>query len=296
MFEAPETVYARVATYLSYPEKGGVEFAPSFATTELTHFAHTLTPAPDAAPPSAVSAENVVVTGSSGADYVLVGTYDAVLESGPVNGMSWPQMRTYLLVAFACGAVVSLFADFRMAGRIQSGMVSVDLTRPVDYQTARFAETLGGVWIEIGVVVVAWATVIAAFGATDLPGPAQLALFAVSIAAVVPLKFLIVYIAGLTCFWTKNYLGVNWARIAVVNLLSGAMVPLSFFPGWLRILVEYLPFAGVASTPALILTGGLDGAAAVRSIGLQIVWALVLWFGARGVWRVAVRQLTIHGG
>ncbi|HET9516924.1 MAG TPA: ABC-2 family transporter protein [Actinoplanes sp.] len=226
----------------------------------------------------------------------LLAIWHAVIGAGQVEGLTWPQMKTYLLVAFGTGAVVSLYADFRMAYRIQSGMVSVDLVRPVDYQTARFAETLGWVWIELVAVAVTWGLAIAFTGPTVLPPAGQLALFAVSFAVVVPLKFLIVYVSGLTCFWTQNYMGVNWMRIAVVNLLSGALVPLAFFPGWLRTAAELSPFAGMTSTPALIAIGELRGAAAWQAIAVQLVWVAVLWVGARAAWRRAVRQLTVHGG
>lgn len=226
----------------------------------------------------------------------LLAVWHAVLAGRQLNGMSWPQMRTYLLVAFACGAVVSLYADFRMANRIQNGMVSIDLVRPVDYQLARFAETVGGVWIELVVVGLAWIAVAVFFGPTPWPGVTQFALFVVSGVTVVPLKFLVVYIAGLTCFWTKNYLGVNWARIAVVNLLSGALIPLTFFPHWARLIAEYLPFAGMTSTPALILAGTLHGPPAARGVLLQVVWIGLLWTTARFAWRSAARQLTVHGG
>ena len=43
----------------------------------------------------------------------------------------------------------SNLVDFRMSHRIRSGLVALDLVKPVDYQRARFAEALGGVWIEV---------------------------------------------------------------------------------------------------------------------------------------------------
>ncbi|MBF9132200.1 ABC-2 family transporter protein [Plantactinospora sp. S1510] len=226
----------------------------------------------------------------------LLAIWHAVIGAGQVNGLTWPQMKSYLLVAFSCGALVSLYTDFGMAARIQSGMVAVDLTRPIDYQKARLAETVGGVWIELLVAALGWCGVITLLGTIFWPDPVHLLLFVLSLAAVVPLKFLVVYITGLACFWTQNYLGINWARVAVVNLLSGALIPLSFLPSWFGTVAEYLPFAGITSTPALILAGDLHGLAAVRGLLLQVVWALLLWLLARATWATAVRQLTVHGG
>jgi len=112
----------------------------------------------------------------------------------------------------------------------------------------------------------------------------------------VPLKFLIVYVSTLACFWTQNYMGVQWARLAVVNLLSGALIPLVYLPHWLATAAQWSPFAGLTSTPALIFLGRVDVRDGLVLVFVQLAWVLVLWFGARLVWRKALRRLTVNGG
>ena len=60
---------------------------------------------------------------------------------------------------------------------------------------------------------------------------------------------LISFLAALLCFWTVNGVGLIWAQTAVVNLLSGALVPLAFFPYWLRAFAAWAPFQGIIATP-----------------------------------------------
>src|SRR5690606_26101747 len=133
-------------------------------------------------------------------------------------------------------------------------------------------------------------------GPVAAPSAASAALFALSMLSVLPLKFLVVYLSALACFYTQNYLGVMWARMAIVGIFSGALVPLVFLPGWLASLAHVLPFASMASTRGLFLRGHAAGAQALRLIGLRAVWVTVLWFGARLIWSRAVRRVTIHGG
>ena len=64
-------------------------------------------------------------------------------------GFSWPQMKAYLLVAYLANTVVSMYTDYRMAVRIREGLVAIDLTKPIDYQRARFAEALGFAAFEV---------------------------------------------------------------------------------------------------------------------------------------------------
>jgi ABC-2 type transport system permease protein len=226
----------------------------------------------------------------------MLAVWHALLAQRAVAGFTWPQMQAYLLVAFSAGGVVSNLADFRVSYRIRTGQVALDLVKPVDYQSARLAETLGSLLAELACIALVWVVMLAA-GLRFTPPPAgYLALFAVSFALVVLLKFSVVYLTGLLCFWTKNYTGVYWARLAVTSLLSGAVVPLSLLPHWLGSTAQWLPFAGTASTPGLILIGDATGGYAARLVAVQLVWAVGLWFGARLAWRGAVRQLTIHGG
>ena len=54
--------------------------------------------------------------------------------------------------------------------------------------------------------------------------------------------------------------------------------------------------AGLTSTPALIFLGHVDLRRGLTLVAVQLGWVLVLWFGARMVWRVALRRLTVNGG
>jgi ABC-2 type transport system permease protein len=226
----------------------------------------------------------------------LLAVWRVLLSESAVQGFTWPQMRAYLLVAFAAGTLVSLLGDFRMAHRIQSGLVALDIVKPIDYQRARFAETLGGVWIEVLLVAVVGGVTLAVTGGVDPPAAPALALFGVSMLLLIPLKFLIVYVSTLACFWTQSYIGVQWARVAVTNLLSGALIPLAFLPSWLATAAQWSPFAGLTSTPALIFIGRVDAWHGLALVAVQLSWVIVLWFGARLIWRAAVRQLTVNGG
>lgn len=214
---------------------------------------------------------------------------------GTVDGYSWPRIRTYLLVCFVCGVLVSNYADLQMARRIRNGMVALDLTKPLDYQRSRFFETLGYSSAEL-LTAVGVLVIMAGLGGLYLPGGVHVALAVLSMAAVIPTKFVLVFASGLLCFWIQNYLGVNWTRVAISNLLSGALLPLNFYPHWLATVASLLPFKGIASTPALIFSGDVDVPEALSLVAEQWVWVVVLWFGARAWWSVASRRLTIYGG
>jgi viologen exporter family transport system permease protein len=223
--------------------------------------------------------------------------WQAILSDGRATaGFDWPHMKAYLLVGFVAGSVVSGWTDYHMAYRILQGDVAMDLVRPVDYQRARFAEVVGFAGYEAGLALVVVVLSGLVFGGVPWPEPAAAALFVVSALLVLPLRFGIVYASGLLIFWTQNYVGIQMARIALVTLFSGALVPFAFFPDWLRAVADVLPFAGMASTPALVFVGSLSGGDALRAVAVQAAWAAGLWWLARAWWNRASRQLTVHGG
>ncbi len=238
------------------------------------------------------------LTGVAVQTVALLAVWRLVLSGGDgdLSGFSWEQIKAYLLIGFATTTIMSGFTDSLLADRVLSGMVALDLVKPVDYQVARFAEALGYLLAEVITVAVMGAVLILVFGGVPVPTGSQAVLFAVSMLAVVPLKFGLVYLTGLACFWTQNHQGLSLTRIAVTTILSGALVPIALYPEALRWLSQASPFSGIVSTPALLFLGKAEGAAAARLILWQLVWAFALWIGARLVFRSALRRVVVHGG
>lgn len=219
-----------------------------------------------------------------------------ILASGAQAGFSWPQMKAYLLVAFVCNSVVSGYTEWRMAARIRDGMVAIDLTKPIDYQRARYAEALGFSVFEYFSALLLVLVALTVFGGVPVPHGMHLLLFLISMLLLLPLKFSVAYATALLCFWTQNYMGISWARAAVTNLMSGALIPLQFFPGWLEVIAKVLPFQSMAYTPAMLYLDRFSVRDALLAVLVQLIWVVALWFGAAAAWRAASRRLTVHGG
>lgn len=211
-------------------------------------------------------------------------------------GLTWEQMKAYLLVTFVCNSLLSYYSETRISGKILDGSVSADLLKPLDFQKARFAETLGSTVVEGLLTAVIIVVVLTVTAGVLIPDPTHGFLFILSLAASLLVKFGIVYIAGLLCFWSTGSLGIVWARMAVTNLLSGALVPLSFFPGWLEKVSLVLPFQSIVHAPAAIYLQQVGTAKALELLALQWGWGIALWLAGKLMWTWAVRQITIHGG
>jgi ABC-2 type transport system permease protein len=218
-------------------------------------------------------------------------------QQAELGGLSWAQMRTYILVSFAVNALLGFSSAARLMGTIKTGEVATELLRPVDFLLAQFAQAAGAAVVE-GLLSGALALVLGVLVLGVAPPASLLAavMFLVSVALGFCVKFLVTYLVALVCFWTVNSLGLLWAQNALVSVFSGALIPLQFMPGWLRTVALAAPFQAIVYTPVQIYLGALSGTALWWAIAIQAAWVVALWVAARLLWRPAARALEIQGG
>ncbi len=229
---------------------------------------------------------------------VLYYLWRAVFSSHrSVAGFDWDRMRTYVVLSYGVNVLLSFNSEARMMATIRTGEVASELARPVDYLRAQLAQALGSAVVE-GLLGGALALLLGVV-ALHILAPASVAaalLFLPSVALGFLVKFLISYLTGLLCFWTVNALGLLWARAALTNVLSDALIPLQLFPDALRGLAVASPFAAVVNAPVAIYLGTTADSALIGTLALQAAWVAILWALARALWIPSVRALTVQGG
>jgi ABC-2 type transport system permease protein len=219
-----------------------------------------------------------------------------LLGEGAIGGYDWDSMRAYMIIAFFTATLAFGGADWTIADRILDGLIAVDLTKPVDFQRARAAEFVGSMISTVPTAVVGTVAAWLLFSPPPPVSPLAGALTLVSVLFIFPLAFEITYLSVLVCFWTRRYLGVMWAREAVLGFFSGMMVPLALMPVPLQILAWCLPFPHFTTTPSHIYLGRVGALGALGLIAAEIAWVVAMWFGGRMVFGHAVKKVTVHGG
>jgi ABC-2 type transport system permease protein len=218
-------------------------------------------------------------------------------DRSELNGYTWDQMKAYLLITFITNTLLSWYSETAISKKILDGSVAMDLLKPIDFQKARLAETIGSSIFESLIGITMACIILLIFSGILLPSTfLSWVLFILSLLISVLTKFSIVYIAGLFCFWTTHPFGIAWARAAITNFFSGALVPFAFFPDWMEKIALALPFKGIVYIPASVYLGQLQGLVAVKAIFFQIIWLVLLWIIGKLLWTWAIRQVTIYGG
>ena len=122
------------------------------------------------------------------------------------------------------------------------------------------------------------------------------ALFTLGVAGSFLLMGAINFMIGTCAIRLKSILALIRAKYWLIELLSGLLIPMAFFPEAVRAVLAWLPFEHIAYTPLQLYLGKLGGAEAARALLTQWFWvAALLWLGDVW-WRRSIRTITIHGG
>jgi ABC-2 type transport system permease protein len=214
-----------------------------------------------------------------------------------IQGMSATQMTTYVAVAWMARAFYFNNIDREIAMEIKEGKVAVELIRPYSYLGMKMMQGLGeGIFrlfffsvpgmIIVGLIFPLQLT-------TDLH---TWGYFAVSTLLSFMINSQLNLLAGVLTFFTLNSEGLLRAKRFVIDLLSGLILPISFYPEWAQQLMKYLPFQGISYIPSMIFTESFTNDEILQGLLFQAVWVIILVIPIQVLWRIAKRKLVIQGG
>ena len=192
-----------------------------------------------------------------------------------VNGMTFTDTMIYLILATALFNFLEMFIVWDMSRSIQSGAIILDLLKPMQYRSYKF-------WTK---------------GA--IPIGLNLVRFLISVVMALVVNFSIEMIVATLCLYTESTWGINIVKETIVLVLSGASIPLAFFPESIRNIISWLPFRAIYDIPLQVLLnkGGsntLEGLA--KMWGMQLGWCVILGLAGMLFWNHAVKKITVNGG
>jgi ABC-2 type transport system permease protein len=122
------------------------------------------------------------------------------------------------------------------------------------------------------------------------------ALFLVTVLGSFFLMGAINFMIGTCAVPLKSILALIRAKFWLIELLSGLLVPMTFFPSPAQRVLAWLPFQYIAYAPLQIYLGKLNGTDALRAVAAQWAWVLILLCAAHLWWNRCAKKITIHGG
>jgi len=199
--------------------------------------------------------------------------------------------------AFSFGRPGQRNTFMRIREGIRSGNVAVELLRPADYQGLQLAATAGSFVLDLALVALpSYLLAFFFFGISGPVSPVAALGFGLSLLGAYVLVSTLDFFLGILVFWTRSAWGLGYLKMAIMDILGGAIIPLALFPDWLRTLADVLPFKDMAYTPLAIYTGILPESAIPGALAGHLAWAVGLVVATRLLWNVARRRLEVQGG
>ena len=214
-----------------------------------------------------------------------------------IHGFSLGEMVTYLGVGWIARSFYFSTIDEDIEELVRTGQISVFLLRPVDFHLMMLCQAIGESLFRVSFFTLP----ITAFILLLFPIHAPVSLlagvfFVVSSAT----SFLILaelnFAVGLLAFELQSIQGLNRAKYYLLQLFSGLLMPIAFFPGWFQHIIYALPFRLITSVPMELYLGKFPAEKVPWIFCQQILWVLAMWTLSHFVWKRAVQKLVLQGG
>lgn len=218
-------------------------------------------------------------------------------EQTAALGVTRESMLTYNVISTLMGSLYYMGVEDRIADAVKSGSIATDMIKPVNLFSIYLAEDIGNFVINLfRTTLPLFFVALLVFG---VPAPASAVHFGL---------FLLSFVLGYGINWTFSaiFAMISFSAIDLgpafsvkyhfVNLLSGAIIPMWFFPNWLRSAMNCLPFVHMFQTPLSIYIGKYSLSECVFPLAVQGVWFLLLTIAFLYAQKRATRRVLVQGG
>jgi ABC-2 type transport system permease protein len=203
---------------------------------------------------------------------------------------NFKQILSYFLIA---GAVEDLsFTSGSKFGReiqrkISNGYLSNYIIKPMDTLRFLFVSFAGG---RSSVTLYALITLLIGIYVYPPRELINLLLFPISLVLTTMTGTGINILIGIVGFYSPEGSSIRNVYEQISAILSGAYIPLTYFPLALRNIITFMPFPVLTFFPVTILqTGGLNYDTFLK-LGISLFWASVILYGANMLWKRSVKN------
>jgi ABC-2 type transport system permease protein len=210
-----------------------------------------------------------------------------------IAGLTLRDMLWYLMLAETIVLSKPRLSN-TIAGAVKDGSIAYLLNKPYDFLLYQLSVGLGDSVVHLVFNALAGGAVVWLVAGPP-PSPRGWPLALVAVCAAWLIDFCLAATIGLAAFVTEDVSAFEWIYSKVVLVLGGLLIPLDFFPGWLRSLALALPFAYTVYGPArLFVEPDLGRFAGL--LAMQAFWLASLGLLLGFLYRKGITRLTINGG
>lgn len=215
-----------------------------------------------------------------------------------IGGYSLREMVTYILGGGLINSfILSTAENPETSQNIQDGTLSTFLIKPLNPYFVWFTRDLGTKAFYFFLGLIGY-LVVALFFRDYLLGVISfrhLFLFILALILSSLLQFFLFEALSLLSFWVENTYGLRFTMRVIMEVVGGAIIPLSFFPEFLQKIFELLPFPFMIYLPMKIYLGKITLPEVWIEFLKEVAWVMVLSILNLIIWKKGIRQYVAMG-
>jgi len=214
-----------------------------------------------------------------------------------IAGFTLEQMMTYMVIGWSARTFFANRIDKVIGDAVRDGSIAMDLLRPTNFQLYHYFRAFGRALFMLLFMTLPIILAASLIFPVRLPsGRLGPYLFPLSVVLSFFLHAGLSYLTGLVAFFTRNNEGVRKLKQMLVEVFSGVMIPITFFPKAVQDVLFWLPFKYIAYAPLRIYLGMEPLSRVHQGVLLQIMWIIIIYAAGQVMWHFAIRRLEVQGG
>ncbi len=230
--------------------------------------------------------------------FVFQAFYTSTTKTQPISYTQLVQL-IWLQQAFLA-FIVLWFRDNELFEMIISGSIAYELCRPINIYSFWFIKLLSaritGAFLRcIPILAVAF-FLPTPYNLTFPPSLLHFVLFLITLFLGLLLLVTISMFVYISTFYTYSAVGSMLLFAVLGEFFAGLIIPVPLMPSLLKKIVYFLPFRYTSDLPFRIYSGNIPLSEAYVSIGIQLIWIVVLGILGRLYLSKSLHRVVVHGG
>ena len=232
---------------------------------------------------------------------MLIFIYMALYRNGGSASMNLNEIICYVWLHQAFFAFLAVrTTDSEIKDMIRNGGVAYEIIRPYNlyywWYIKIIAKRFSGGLLRV-IPIIIFASLLPAPYGLSLPASfANFVLFLISLILGVVLVSAVNMLVHTVGFFTYNEAGISSMLNSIMELLSGEYIPVALLPLFIQRGTYFLPFRLILDLPFRLYSNNIGVVEGIGSIGLQIVWIIILIMIGDVIVKESLKRVFVQGG
>lgn len=215
-------------------------------------------------------------------------------------GFGKNEITLYVFMSYVVSGYALIGISDEIGSSVVDGSIATTLIKPLNYRMSLIFKAFGSLvykfvvpslFIWIGIEIYRYFVL-----GIKITSAVNIIMFLFSSFLSFLIYVLFDYLFGMLAFFTTYIFGLKIAKNAILGILTGQLIPLSFFPEILQQIFSLLPFSYMTYYPVIIYMGKCSLSDAIMILLRQAIWVVLLYLLGSIIWKKVTKKLVVLGG